>query len=179
MSSENFKNKYRIPSARLVDWDYGSNGLYFITICTKNRSHYLGSIVETDDSASLIATDIGRIAQDNWRDIPLHFPFIELDEYVIMPNHIHGILSVNKPDKEDWVNNKFGVQSKNIPSVIRGYKASVKKYSTMNNIEFSWQERYYDRVIRSEKELRNIRRYIYNNPMKWSVDRNNPENLYM
>ena len=179
MSNDKFKDKFRIPPARLLNWDYGSNGLYFITICTKGRNHYFGSIVETQYLASLTKTEIGKIAEDNWKQIPKHFPFIELDEYVIMPNHVHGILLINKPEKNDWVNNKFGIQSKNIASVIRGYKSSVKKYATMNKIDFSWQSRYYDRVIRNEKELHNIRKYINENPSKWNDDRNNPENLYM
>lgn len=179
MSNEKFKNEFRIPSARLKGWDYGSNGLYFITICTTNREHYFGSIVETQDLASLNATEIGKVAIENWRAIPRHFPFMELDEFVVMPNHVHGILLINKPEKEDWVNNQFGVQSQNIPSVIRGYKASVKKHATLNNIDFSWQSRYYDRIIRTEGELRNVRNYIDRNPRKWEEDRNNPENLFM
>lgn len=179
MGNDKFKNKFRIASARLANWDYGSNGLYFATICTKNRNHYFGNIVETQYSASLQASEIGKIAQENWMQIPQHFPFIELDEYIVMPNHVHGILFINKPDKNDWVNNQFGVQSQNLGSVIRGYKASVKKYGTMNQIEFAWQERYYDRIIRNEKELQNVRKYIFKNPSKWADDMNNPENLFM
>ncbi len=80
---------------------------------------------------------------------------------------MHGILYINKPDKTDWQVNKFGGQSKNLASIIRGYKASVKTYTTVNHIDFSWQPRYYDRVIRDEKEYMNIRNYIINNPMQW------------
>jgi putative transposase len=172
---DKFKNKYRITPARMPSWDYGSHGLYFVTICTKDRLHYLGDIIsntsqETQNIASLQRTDIGEISEKNWLDIPKHFNFVEVDEYVIMPNHIHGILFINKPNKTDWQMNKFGVQSQNLASIIRGYKASVKAYATIHNIEFSWQPKYHDRVIRDEKEYSNIRAYIFDNPEQWLLN---------
>jgi putative transposase len=182
---DKFKDKYRIPSARLQNWDYGSPGLYFITICTKDRISYFGDIilqnqtVETQNFASLQSTEIGKIAQQYWQAIPEHFPFVELDEYVLMPNHFHGILIINKPNYDGWQVNKFGPQSQNLPSIIRGYKSAVKKQATLKQIDFGWQARYFDRIIRSEKELQNIRHYILNNPNKWEQDKNNPEGILM
>ena len=191
--NDSYKNKYRVSSSRLTGWDYGSNGLYYVTICTQNRVHYFGEIVcendaetqnsetqgsETQNIASLRATIIGEIAYRNWLDIPNHFSFVELDDFVIMPNHIHGILFINKPDKIDWQVNKFGVQSQNLGSVMRGYKASVKAYATTNNIEFGWQPRYYDHVIRNEKEYLNIGRYIANNPEQWLLNGDNADNIF-
>lgn len=123
--------------------------------------------LETQNIASLRRTIIREIAHQNWLDIPRHFDFIELDDFVIMPDHIHGVLYINKPDKENWQTNKFGTQSQNLASVIRGYKASVKAYATKNDIEFAWQSRYHDRVIRNEEEYRNIQQYIYENPERW------------
>ena len=84
-----------------------------------------------------------------------------------MPNHVHGIISINKPIREKWQPNKFGTQSQNLGSIIRGFKAGVKKYSTLNNIDFKWQPRFYDTIIRDEKHLNNVRQYIINNPKKW------------
>jgi REP element-mobilizing transposase RayT len=141
--SDLYKDKYRASSARLSGWDYGSNGFYYVTICTQNRAHYFGEIVsgehsDTQNIASLQPTIIGEVAYRNWLDIPNHFSFVELDEFVVMPNHIHGILFINKPGKNDWNINKFGVQSQNLAAVIRGYKASVKTYATTNNVEFGW-----------------------------------------
>ena len=193
---DKFQNKYRIPSTRLVGYDYGSNGLYFVTICTKNKIHYFGDIVETDNYPSpnktnitdtdnylslqntnetdnypsLQATEIGKIAREFWQQIPHHFPFVELDEFIIMPNHIHGVLFFNKPDKSDWNLNQFGSQSQNLPSVIRAYKSSVKRFANQNNIEFEWQNSYHDRIIRDHNEFANIREYIMNNPNKWATD---------
>jgi putative transposase len=172
---DKFLNKYRIASTRLQTWDYGSQASYFITICTKNRKNYFGEIItaaETQNVASLQPTAIGLIAHNNWKEIPLHFPFVELDEFVVMPNHIHGILFFNPPWLHDWTTNKFGPQSQNLASVIRGYKASVKTFSTMNQIEFAWQSRFHDRIIRSSKELSNTRQYIINNPANWHRDKN-------
>jgi REP element-mobilizing transposase RayT len=87
-----------------------------------------------------------------------------------MPNHVHGIIFINKPEETTWVPNNFGSQSRNLASIIRGYKASVKRFANQNNIEFEWQSHYHDRIIRNYNELDNIREYIINNPIKWSTN---------
>jgi putative transposase len=122
-------------------------------------------------------TLIGEIGNVCWRDIPNHFPIVQLDDFVIMPNHIHGILFLNNPHKEYWVKNKFGPQSQNLGSVIRGFKVAVKTYATKNNIDFAWQPRYYDHVIRSEKEYLAISGYIVNNPDEWLLNGDNKDNV--
>ena len=200
-----YNNKYRIDSARLEGFDYGSNGAYHITICTKDRLHHFGEIVETDinpslrqnalpsergvplsegvppkmdrnpldktdRNPSLQCTPIAEIAAEHWLRIPQFFPFVSLDSFVIMPNHIHGILFINKVETEEWKQNKFGSQSQNIPSIIRGFKSSVKRYANAEKIPFEWQERYHDRIIRDNKELENTRLYIFNNPQNWIND---------
>ena len=182
-----YKNKYNISSTRLTGWDYGSHGTYFITICTKDRLRYFGEIEsldsefnteETQSIVSLRATEIGELAYANWESIPLFHPYVELDEFVVMPDHVHGILSINKPDKVSWELNKFGPQRNNLGSILRGYKSSIKTYATVNAIEFSWQSRYYDRVIRNEKEYLNIKEYIRNNPDQWYLNGEDFENLF-
>ena len=196
-----YKNKYRIPSARLQGYDYGKNGAYFITICTNERIHYFGDIIsspvsetqngnvsETQNIASLRATPIGIIANEYWQKIPEHFPFVILDEFVVMPNHVHGIINISKPtiDKAgsemqnvpDYTN-KFGSQSGNISSIVRGYKAGVKSFATINKIDFAWQPRFHDHIIRDDDELKRIRKYIQENKSNWLRDRNNKEDLYM
>lgn len=196
---DKFQNKYRIPSNRLQGFDYSSHGLYFVTICTKDRIHYFGNISpvetdnypsqnqnnmgnylpathnntdksKTDNYPSLRLTQIGQIANDFWKEIPKHYPFVELDEFVIMPNHLHGILFFNRPEKSDWTENKFGSQSQNLGAVISAFKASVKRYANNNQIEFYWQTRFHDRIIRDDRELRAVRQYIINNPEKWAND---------
>ena len=104
--SEKFQNKYRIPSARLLNWDYGWNAAYYVTICTHNRECYFGEIVKPNNCKSsqiMQLSEIGNIAKKYWLEIPAHFPFVELDAFVIMPNHIHGIIIINKSDdKRYW-----------------------------------------------------------------------------
>lgn len=92
MSADKFQNKYRIPSARHPNWDYGSNGVYFITICTKNRQYFLGEC----NKGEMKLSTAGAIAQGFWYEIPKHFPFITLGEFIVMPNHVHGILILDK-----------------------------------------------------------------------------------
>ncbi len=178
---EKFQNKYRVSSARVSGWDYGSHGLYFVTICTKDRIPYFGEIVQETDSgiAFVKHKDIGIAAYNHWLQIPKFHPYVQLDEFIIMPDHSHGILFFNKPDKTSWEINKFGGQQNNLASVIRGFKGSVKKYSNLNNIEFEWQSRYYDKIIRDEKEHSNIKAYIYNNPGNWLAENKGFENLYL
>jgi REP element-mobilizing transposase RayT len=193
-----FRNRYRNDTARWQKWDYGAAGAYFITICTKNRVHYFGSIsiglrnivdtvetcgvvgthlsqVGTQNIASQRMTEIGKSAQDCWYEIPNHFPFVKLDEFVVMPNHVHGIIWIvgteNFPSLREWKTNQFGPQSCNIPSIVRGYKIGVTKFANAGHIPFAWQPRYYDHVIRDEIELERIRIYIKNNPMKWKEDK--------
>ena len=92
MATEKYQNKYRIASARMKNYDYSQNGAYFITIVTKNREHFFGEIVD----GKMILNEIGEISQKYWNEIPQHFSFIKLDEMVVMPNHIHGILWIDK-----------------------------------------------------------------------------------
>lgn len=123
----------------------------------------------------IVLSEIGKIAQRNWKDIPKHFQFVELGEYVIMPNHVHGIIIINKHNVETQnlasvQQNHFGPQSQNLASIIRGYKSGVKKYATINNINFVWQPRYYDHIIRNRKSSKRISDYIVNNPLTWNED---------
>src|SRR5258706_3555087 len=159
---------------RLKNHDYGSDNWYFVTICTHNREHFLGEITKGEGAQDLAhphlqPTTIGQIAHQYWTEIPNHFPFVVLDEFVIMPDHMHGVLYFDRPDYAHRIPrpNEFGPQSKNLASVIRGYKAAVKKYATMNDIPFAWQSRYHDHVVRTERRLQIIQRYIRNNPRKW------------
>ena len=91
--AELFKNKYRIPSARLQGWDYGSNAMYFITICTKERVKYFGEIKD----GKMILSDTGKLCQDYLYKIPVFSPFVLIDEAIIMPNHLHAIIVIDRP----------------------------------------------------------------------------------
>jgi REP element-mobilizing transposase RayT len=179
---EKFKGKYRTPSARWSAWNYGDNAAYFVTICTKTRSHDFGEIADGE----MQLNPLGQSAWDCWSAIPDHFPFVILGVFVVMPNHVHGIIIIAKSEPLTAVEtqnfaslqspqpqqsqNKFGPQSQNLASIVRGYKIGVTKFSKEQNIPFTWQPRYHDRVIRNEAEYGRIEQYIHNNPRNWKDD---------
>jgi putative transposase len=186
-----FNNKYRIPSARLQNWNYANEAMYFVTICTKNKENYFGKIVNTnnDTNAILQPTEIGKIAQIEWyKSIEMRPDMnLEFGEFVVMPNHIHGIImigankfntSLERRDAMHGVStnanefkNKFTPQSKNLSSIIRGFKSAVTTYARKNSIEFDWQTRFHDHIIRSNDAYQRISNYIINNPRKWQQDK--------
>ena len=184
-----YKNKYRIPSARLQGYDYGRNGAYFVTICTKNRENFFGHI----ENEEMKLSNVGEIAHDCWRQISDHFPFVVLGEWVVMPNHLHGIVMIEKMDDcrvetqngsvetQDFASlqlkqsteNKFGPQSQNLASIIRGFKIGVTKFARQHTrIYHIWQPRFHDHIIRNENELSGISEYIRHNPLNWERDEN-------
>lgn len=176
--SELFKDKYRIKSTRLQDWNYSSEGFYFITICTHKRIPYFGEIV----GGEIKLSEIGVVVKQYWNEIPMHYKNISLDKFTIMPNHIHGIIIINYNMPVETCHgmslptNAF---SKPIPGsismIICQYKSAVKRYCNKNNHpNFRWQPRFYESIIRNEKQLNIVRNYIVNNPMNWGIDRNRP-----
>jgi REP element-mobilizing transposase RayT len=176
MTTEKFRGKFRINSVRLKNYDYSQTGAYFITIVANQRHHFFGEIV--DDTMQL--SDIGEIAQKFWNEIPRHFRFIKTDEFVVMPNHIHGILwidggNTNKPPQP--LNNqkmaKISPQRGSLATVVRSYKSAVTRKSREIFPDFAWQSRFHDRIVRNDDELNRIREYIIANPTMWERDRNN------
>jgi REP element-mobilizing transposase RayT len=171
MSENKYQNKYRIPSNRLQGYNYGSSGCYYVTICTQNREHYFGRIVD----GAMQLSKIGNIAKSEWLKTPELRPDMNLilDEFVIMPNHFHCIVCIGDNQyniHNTEYRNKFGVQSKNLASIIRGFKIAVTTYAKKHNIDFSWQTRFYDRIIHNNNGLEYVRAYIFNNPKKWDND---------
>ena len=178
-----FQNKFRIESARLKEWDYTSCAWYYVTINSKNHEIWFGNIVNDEPELN----DLGKIAAEYWNNIPNHFPTIELDYYVIMPNHIHGIIILNEklnvetPHgasqgydvllKNNETPDRASLQLPTLGEIINQFKGSVKRWANKNNNKnFSWQPRFYDHIIRNEKSLYAIREYIRLNPLKWSSD---------
>lgn len=162
---EKYENKYRIATARAIWWNYGWNGAYFVTICTKNKVHYFGHI----QNGLMCLNEMGQIAHQCWLDIPAHFPFVQLGAFVIMPNHVHGIIVIDKTDDDHDTQpkNRFGPQSKNLGSIIRGFKIGVTKNARLIQPEFTWQPRYHDHIIRNQPSYDRIANYINNNPTNW------------
>jgi putative transposase len=179
-------NKHHRRSIRLKGYDYSQAGLYFITICCKNKACLFGSITLGGENLTptMILNNAGKITEECWLDIPKHFPNVILHEHIIMPNHIHGIIELvveKNVQPYDGKNNAlyFGKStkyslavrcspSKTIGSVIRGFKIGVTKWFHENTyIDTVWQTNYYDIIIRNEQSYQNISRYIINNPVKW------------
>ncbi len=180
--SDKSKDKYRILSSRLQNWDYSSNGYYFITICTKERQHYFGEIINN----VMCLSKIGEIVQKYWVEIPIHFSFIELDEFVVMPNHVHGIIiiknvspNVETPNLGVSTAGKIKLnkwESGCLGAIINQYKRICTINIRKKYLYFVWQSRFYDNIIRNEKSFNRIRQYIKDNPMNWEEDRDNLSN---
>ena len=175
-----FKRSKERKHIRHKFWDYSSDGYYFVTICTKNMKHFFGEV----QSIIMELSDIGCIVYEQWIKTAKLRNNVILDEFIIMPNHIHVVIQIFNPSvgthcNASLRNNRFGPQRNNLASIVRGFKSSVKRICNQNNIPFEWQSRFYDHIIRNEKSLKNIRRYIKLNPLKWECDKNNPEGLWM
>src|SRR5690606_17956455 len=162
--SEKFNGKYRNESIRLQNWDYGWNAAYFVTICTQNRVCYFGNVAD----GKIVLNDVGKIAYNFWIRIPEHFPFIKLGNHVVMPNHIHGIVIIDKPNNVGArliaplmepmeptkhpggiTGNKNPMLHDNLSKIIRWYKGRTTFESHKNHPDFAWQSRFHDHIIRN------------------------------
>jgi len=183
-----FKNTYRIESTRLKEWDYSRYGYYFVTICTKDKQYFFGDIV--GDKMKL--SEIGKIVAGEWPKTDSIRDYAKLDECVIMPNHLHGIIIIQNDDKNVETHGHASqspriptgdafdasLQKDNLSNIIRGFKsATVRKAHQKGFTNFAWQSRFYDHIIRNEKELHDIRQYIVYNPLKWQLDEENQNNI--
>lgn len=170
-------SKKRRRSMRLQGYDYSQAGIYFVTICVKNRECLFGEIKNEE----MILNKLGRIVEKEWKKTPEKRKNVGLDEFIIMPNHLHGIIIINYKIVGIDCNqslHKYGPQSNNLFAIIRGFKGSVTNQINLLSKNYSggsiWQSRFYDHIIRNENSLEKIRSYIYNNPGGW---RNDLENL--
>jgi REP element-mobilizing transposase RayT len=152
---------------RLRDYDYSRDGYYFITICTGDRKEFFGDIRE----AKIDLNRYGEIVDQCWRDLPKHYPNCSLDSFVIMPNHVHGIIVI---DNGNVVGNGLKpFPTHRLSEMIRGFKTfSSRKINEEIKIsnKFRWQKSFYDHIIRNDKSLENLRQYIMYNPLKWELD---------
>ena len=185
--TQRFRGKYRIQSTRAQWWDYANNAAYFITICTQDCRHFFGTIFD----AKMGLNEIGKIVDREWKRTFDIRPDMNLwmGEFVVMPNHFHAIIGIGKnkyntkpPIETQCIaslkpqqptKNKFGPQSKNLASIIRGFKSAITIHARKINPQFSWQSRFHDHIIRDQKSLENISRYIFNNPAVWQRHRKN------
>ena len=175
--------KHHRRSIRLKGYDYTQPGAYFITFCSYQRAHIFGEVV----NGEMILNDVGKIARDEWFKTAELRSYVKLyeDEFVIMPNHGHGII---------WIVDEAGIRQRrvptsesfgkpvkgSIPTIVRAYKSAVTY--AVNAAENQrgavlWQKNYYEHIIRNDRELNNIYWYIVNNPLNWQLDRDNLQNI--
>ncbi len=158
-------------SNRLPNFDYSKSGLYFLTLCCQDRLPLFGDISE----GKMLFNPAGYWASQCWMEIPNHNPAAILHEFVIMPNHIHGIIELDNskiPEQNRKVHSFQGMIPKSLASIVKGYKIGVTKWFRKNSdIEKVWQRNYYEHIIRDQKEFETISAYIRNNPKKWNEDR--------
>ena len=161
-------NNSRKRSWRHPYHNYKNGGYYFITIVTKDRKPYFGKI----QNGKMICSNHGNFARNHWLKIPKYCEGVVLDDFVIMPEHIHGILYLNKSKNEslraDKARSWQSTWSQSLSSVVRGYKTGVTKYfRSLGNYEFGWVASYHDHIIKCNEDLLLFRRYIKNNPREY------------
>jgi putative transposase len=168
-------------SIRLRGYDYTQPGQYFVTLCIKDRKCILGDVVRNE----MRLTRIGEIVEECWEEIPEHFSNTLLDEFVVMPNHMHGIIvlvgtrhavsrleEISPPSGERF----GGPVSGSLSTIIRSFKSAAShRIHSEGFPTFCWQARFYEHIIRGGADLDRIRRYITNNPKKWSEQSENSE----
>ena len=168
----------RKSSPRLPGYPYDLTGAYYVTICTKGNESLFGSVQD----GQIVLTPLGEIAQTTWLDLPNHYPHVRLDEYVIMPDHVHGIVVLI--DDADVRRDRFrnlSLQEKpfkrhGLSEIVRGFKTwaarRINEYRSTTGTPV-WQRSFYDRIIRDETDLNRIRQYIRDNPLRIGKEADN------
>lgn len=168
-------------SIRLRGYDYTTTGDYFVTLCTLGRECLFGEV----ETREVKLSEIGTMARLFWEEIPRHFQNVVLDSWIIMPNHIHGILSIRsgRPTTSADAQNatsKRCVLPGSLGAIIRSFKAvTARKVNEIRGTQgwTIWQRNYYEHIIQTPVELMGIRRYINDNPLQWDLDRENPRTV--
>ena len=150
---------------RLKTWDYSQTGYYFVTVCTHQKQPLLSRLHAVQNEVSVNPTKIGQIVLDCWEKMNTVSPYVQTDYFCLMPNHIHGIIIIDKPESVD---------APSLSQLVRGFKSAATR---LYNIQVSpaqknklWQSSFYDEIIRNEEMLYDIRKYIFGNPSKWMED---------
>jgi REP element-mobilizing transposase RayT len=186
-----YRNKYRVDTARLAHFDYSSPGEYFVTICTEDKICYFGAIA----NGEMRVSTVGSVVLGEWQQTARVRENVELDAFVVMPNHIHGIIVIKNSlvetigpivsHAEETTHRKIEtthrvvstrnksktLQPNSLGSIVGQFKSvCTKRIRAAGFHDFAWQPGYYDHVIRDEKDLERIREYIMMNPSRWDLD---------
>ncbi|MGM0760562.1 MAG: transposase [Thermodesulfobacteriota bacterium] len=171
-------------SIRLTGYNYAQSGAYFVTLCTHKRRCLFGRIVEEQ----IVLNHLGLIVQEEWVRSADMRKEIDLDVYVVMPNHVHGIVFIDSyrvaeemndssQEKESHVSQQKGPTKKSLSSMVAGFKSSVTKRQRVlagKTKESVWQRNYYEHIIRNDDDLQMVREYIVTNPISWERDKLHP-----
>jgi putative transposase len=164
--------------ARLRGYDYTQPGWYFVTICVQDRACVLGSVC----NGKMDLNDAGRMIEATWAEMPLHYPRVRLDQAIVMPNHLHGVIVLEDAAATGDGRPQGAAPTLSLPDIVDRFKTlttrlyidAVRRHGWQPFAGRLWQRSYYDHVIRDEHALSQIRDYIVNNPIKWEMDPDNP-----
>lgn len=167
---QTYRAQFRLPY-----YNYASSGIYFVTICSYQRIPLFCSV----SKGSVILTPIGTIISECVQNLPRKFSYMSLDEWIIMPDHIHVILVIENPDEPNTIaKRRFAPQPQSLSIIVRNLKSVVTLLVRRQGFNGEvWQSRFFDRIIRNETELQRIRTYILNNPRQWDEDHAGPDNI--
>jgi putative transposase len=176
-------NRTQLPnrqSIRLRQFDYAQNAAYFVTICATQRLCLFGEVLALAGEVRLSA--VGHVADALWQELPDHTPGLTLDAWVVMPNHLHGIIVLPgaPPTTSPGSPLPRGPKPASLGAVIGGFKSAVSRQGAARNLSLVrplWQRNYYERVIRDDRELTATRKYIADNPSRWDDDPDHPRYL--
>jgi REP element-mobilizing transposase RayT len=170
-----FREHYRVESTRLRDWDYGSPGWYFVTLCTKDKKCSLGHAID----GQIVLSGAGATAETEMKSVSSHYKNVMIDRHVIMPNHVHAIIVIEgnhtySPVETGLAPFPTGARVQ-LSNIVGGYKAAVTRICRANGLSgFAWQARFRDHILRPNASLNAVRDYIDRNPQNWLADPNNP-----
>jgi putative transposase len=181
------ENRRRKP-LRLKGYDYAQGGAYYVTICTQQRTCFFGDVI----NGQMVLNEAGQMIQQTWDDLPNHYPNVTLDAFVVMPNHVHGVIFIYDSLVGDALVASHDVSSHNTKGRPQGspLPTFMDRFKSMTTVEYIrgvktfgwtpfngklWQRGYYDHIVRNEKDLDRIRQYIINNPLQWADDTENPD----
>ena len=163
--------KHHRRSIRLKGYDYSQDALYFVTVCSHKRICMFGNII----NGEVILNEIGRVAMRCWQNIPTYFEHALLQEYIIMPNHVHGIIELQenhvKSQSQPQQNHYHKIIPGSLGSIIRGFKTGVTNWCQNNGIRDKvWQRNYHEHILRNSRDYNYVAGYILSNPNTWSMD---------
>ena len=165
-------------STRLRGYDYSQSGSYFVTVCVQNRERVFGQVV----NGEMILNEAGRMVEEEWLKAPAVRPQVELDEFVVMPNHFHGIIIIRNDlgigathRVAPTMKRPAGPMARSVGAMMAQFKSiATTRIRSLGHPGFAWQRNYYEHVIRDDNSLNRIREYIVTNPSRWDLDRENP-----